>query len=356
MINPSDHPDEQRRKALPWRLRFLLALGGRLSPVQPDERRLILRSARRNGCEGVIALLWLCGWTFFIIAMARQSPPKAVYDISIFTLMGAIGVGVGCFVLYSLTARDELCVEVDRLTYTLRALLPLRRRSVALSQVRNVQLVEMRDRGSVSGHAIRVISADPDIIFGRSESDTTLAPIARQLRERIEHLTGRALEPAPRLQQVEQETRERHARVKAAALESVGAKSETELESDPERKRAAVKYMIEQSVNHAMHRETAEPNVPALPGPPGPLNNAFRAVVSWCAALVWMLFAVIWIGATIGLIARTIAHRNWMMIVVLVPFVGISLLMALVLWGGLSTAAQGIAKGIRKLFGRDQRD
>ena len=96
-------------------------------------------------------------------------------------------------------------------------------------------------------------------------------------------------------------------------------------------------------------------NIPDLPGPSGPLNNIFKTLVSWCAAAVWMLFAIIWIGATIGLIARTITHRNWTMIVVLVPFVGISLLMALVLWAGISTAGSGVAKGVRKIFGRDRR-
>ena len=68
-----------------------------------------------------------------------------------------------------------------------------------------------------------------------------------------------------------------------------------------------------------------------------------------------MTVAVIWIGATIGLIAQMIARRNWIMIFPLVPLVGVSLFMALVLWSGISAVASGIAKGARKIFGRDPR-
>jgi hypothetical protein len=304
---------------------------------------LVLTHTPRNGCGGTFCLLWLSGWGFGTVSVARDVIAKHdVRGLPIVLLMSAMWVAIACVVLFCFFTRDQLRVEAGRVTYTRRILLAHWSRTVDARDVRNVELRQIARKGGTDD-VIAVETPDRTLRFGRALDPGTLVPQATEIRAAVQRETGRPLDPAPALEAARDRVRARHDRILGGALAAAGVQSEQDLDLRPDLKRVAVKRARELAIEEAIGQ-----NRPNSDKPEGPL----RTLVGWFAAVIWTGVAVVWVLTAVTFTAHSIRDRDVASIFILIPIDGIALGFVFFLYIIARVCAEGSLKLLRRALGR----
>src|SRR5262249_51767855 len=147
----------------------------------------------------IFAAAWLCAWTGGMAVMIRQqiAAPETGSWLVVLLVMGAPELLVLGFTIYSFTARDELVIEGNELRYVRRAVVAVRRWTVGLRRVDQVDLRTPPAGRDRTQRAVEISGDGRSIVFAQGLTDGMLVVWGRLIRTRIEHETARPLPPAP---------------------------------------------------------------------------------------------------------------------------------------------------------------
>lgn len=109
--------------------------------------------------------------------------------------MSLIDLAAWGYAVYSLFATDQIRVDREKLVYTRRVLIPIRRRQVLLTRIANVDLRTI-PTGKRTQTIIRIDADDGGLSFGIGVDPEELARWAQPLRERV-MAAARHTMPAP---------------------------------------------------------------------------------------------------------------------------------------------------------------
>jgi hypothetical protein len=126
------------------------------------------------------------------------------------------------------------------------------------------------------------------------------------------------------------------------AIAAVGAKSEAELEHNPQRKRLAMEHAARQMRDEAL-------------GVAQPVESRSEIKVStgseaagYVAFAVWIVFSAIWIFSTIGVTVQMAVQRRWIAIFPLIPMWGVSFILGMFLYAAIHVLWENISNAFRK--------
>lgn len=194
--------------------------GGDLRGEQEGES-LVLQHAPRDGCGALFIIPWNIGWTIAIVFTARQvaghPDPHGLFWLAVMSL---IGLGMWGYSVYGLFATDQIRVDRERLVYTRRVLIPIRRREFLLTRIANVDL-RIVPAGEKTQTIIRIDADDGGLSFGKGFDPEELARWAKLLRERV-MAAARHTMPAPlHIDHVENTKLSRHQQAIEIVLKSM---------------------------------------------------------------------------------------------------------------------------------------
>jgi hypothetical protein len=314
---------------------------------------------------GIFMLLWLFGWGYGTVAITRQvaaDPDGRGFFAAGLMLVIAIAILVGA--ITKLFRVEELAVQGNLLTLTRRVIIPVRRRTVMLQRLQGIDLRAAPVSGPLvigprrnapaptsrrpPKYALEILTDDGQrILFGTGVLRGVLVEWGKRLRERVEKTRNRTLAPAPQLAAAEAQSRERTQQLLAETLAAVGARSEADLERDPELKRRAANYAMERMLRRAVTDDnwdqTASSRAPAAPQRP------IEKAGSWVALGAWLVISAIWIFGTIGVAVRAIILRQWWAIFPLVPLIAFSLVLSIPLLATASMARDALRNAMRRV-------
>ena len=237
---PTPHPQPPVIKVL------TTIAGGDLRGEQEGES-LVLQHAPRDGCSAIIVILWSIFWTAFVLFMAREvarhPDPRGISCLAVAALMDVAAWG---YAIYSLFATDQIRVDRERLVYTRRVLIPIRRREVLLTRIENVDLrtTPTRERTQTT---IRIDADDGILSFGKGVDPEELARWAKLLRERV-MASARHTMPAPvQMEQVEDTKLRRHQQAMEIVLNSMHVTPE-QVAADPALRRKVMERVANSEV------------------------------------------------------------------------------------------------------------
>lgn len=116
--------------------------------IEDDGRSLTFHHFARDPAGAIFGTLWLGGWMFGMVVIARGSPwPWPAHDLLILAAMLGIWFLAGYCVLAALVQYNRLIVTPDSITYTEQVLFYSSSKSIALSDVKEVSLQQKPRRG-----------------------------------------------------------------------------------------------------------------------------------------------------------------------------------------------------------------
>ena len=124
--------------------------------------------------------------------VVRHPDPRGIFALA---LMSLIDLAAWGYAVYSLFATDQIRVDREKLVYTRRVLIPIRRRQVLLTRIANVDLRTI-PTGKRTQTIIRIDADDGGLSFGIGVDPEELARWAQPLRERV-MAAARHTMPAP---------------------------------------------------------------------------------------------------------------------------------------------------------------
>jgi hypothetical protein len=311
-------------------------------PTSVQNKHLVLRCGSRNGCGGVLGVLWLLGWTAMLSAIFRDVWSKRdLYGFVLFAALGGVTAIIAAFIVRSSLPGEELRVEGDKVILRRRRRLfyaPVR--VVNVADVTNITMLGVTPAtASGTGQFIVIEAGEARIIFGRGTDAFQLALWARLLRSRVQTFIGRALPADAALERFEAERRQRQERIQAQALAAVGARSVTELTNDPARQQAAVRKARELTIAEMCGI------TPAAKSPTSLLGQ----IVRWLVAAVFLFIMVPWILGVVGLTIQALQHPRVVMILVL-PILWVPTLFFLyAIFSVIKSAVVGVMRWLKRL-------
>jgi len=237
---PTPHPQSPVKKVL------TAIAGGDLRGEQ-EGQTLVLQHAPRDGCGAIIVFLWSIVWTIAVVfvarEVARQPDPRGFFALALVSLMDLAAWG---FAVYGLFASDEIRVDRERLVYTRRVLIPIRRREVLLTRIANVDLRTI-PTGERTQTIIRIDADEGGLSFGKGVDPEELANWAKLLRERV-MTSARHTMPAPvHIDHVEDTKLRRHQQAMDIVLTSMHLTPE-QVAADPALRRKVMERVANSEV------------------------------------------------------------------------------------------------------------
>jgi len=220
--------------------------GGDLRGAQEGEA-LVLQHAPRDGCAALILIPISIIWIAVIVSMALDAARHpAPYDIFWLAVISLMVLGMWGYVIYSLFATDQIRVDGERLVYTRRVLIPIRRREVLLTRIANVDLRTI-PTGERTQTIIRIDTDGGSLSFGKGIDPEELANWAKLLRERV-MTSARHTMPAPlHIDQVEDAKQSRHQQAMEIVLNSMHVTTE-QVATDPALQRKVMERVANSEV------------------------------------------------------------------------------------------------------------
>lgn len=285
---PTPHPQ-------PPVIKVLTAIAGGDLRGEQEGESLVLQHAPREGCGVFIVIPWSIIWTAFIVFMARDivrhPDPRGIFALALMSLMDLAAWG---YAVYSLFATDQIRVDREKLVYTRRVLIPIRRREFLLTRIANVDLRTI-PTGERTQTIIWIDADDGGLSFGKGVDPEELARWAQPLRERV-MAAARHTMPAPfQMDHVEDTKLRRHQQAIEIVLNSMHVTPE-QVAADP----ALWRKIMERVANSEVFLRNEERSKKAKAGyqPRSRLGKALSREYNQlgCGASL-LLFALMGVGA-----------------------------------------------------------
>jgi hypothetical protein len=335
-MTPTPQPPPQ-----PWRARAVDAVIGGTTSMAREQDALVLRHSPGNGCAGIFVVCWLLGWGTGVVYMARETvKTPELRAILVLLLVAGVWLVIAGNGLFNSFARDELRVDNRRIKYRRVVIVTLRRWEAALFDVTGVDVINASSRRSSAQPALAIrLAGGGQRLFGSGATDEILARWAVAVREHIGHATGRHLAVSEQASQILADDAERHRRIVRDALDSVGVRDESELKDRPELQHKAIEHTRESALAESMARY-------------GPKRDQRgKSKLLGCAAeIVYTIFGVGWVGATLGATVKLVIERKWTMIPMLIALWGIGLILGFIALVIISVNFKKLWTGIGKLW------
>ena len=276
-------------------MKVLTAIAGGDMRGEQEGESLVLEHAPRDGCGALFIIPWNIGWTVAIVFVARQvaghPDPHGIFWLAVMSL---IGLAMWCYSVYGLSATDEIRVDRERLVYTRRVLIPVRRREFLLTRIANVDLriIPTRERTQT---IIRIDADDGGLSFGKGVDPEELARWAQPLRERVMAAARHTMPDPFQMDHVEDTKLRRHHQAMEIVLTSMHVTPE-QVEADP----ALRRKVMERVANSEVFLRNEERSKKAKAGyqPRSRLGKALSREYNQlgCGASL-LLFALMGVGA-----------------------------------------------------------
>ena len=158
--------------------------------IEDDGRNLTFHHFDRDPAGAIFGTLWLGGWMFGMVIIARGSPwPWPARELLILAAMLGIWFLVGYCVLATLIQHNRLIVTADSITRIERVLINSSSKSIALSDVMDVSVQEKTRRGGpyhVIVAASRSGRRPKTIIFGDGLDRPLLIDCMLRIQQRVD--------------------------------------------------------------------------------------------------------------------------------------------------------------------------
>ena len=202
-------------------IKILTAIaGGDLRGEQKGES-LVLQHAPRDGCGALLVIPGSIAWAAFLVFMARDvarhPDPRSIFWLTVLSLIDVVAFGYG---IYSLFATDQIRVDRERLVYTRRVLVPIRRHEMLLTRIENVDLRTIPTRATTRT-TIRIDAGDGSLSFGKGVDPEELARWAKLLRDRVMSYAKHTMPPPTQIDYVEDAKLSRHQQATEIVLNSM---------------------------------------------------------------------------------------------------------------------------------------
>lgn len=170
--------------------------------MQQSGDRLFLSLRSRQWGRGCALLLWLVGWTVgcvFLAGMVRKDPK--LFNILFAVPFWASWIFVFFLVLKSFFQRDQLILSADGIDMTRRVLVPIRARSVPLSEIQGFatysQVIDSESNDREWGIEMRTLGKP--LRFFQGLPDQERVWLEHQLNELLTRLRGSAVHATVRV-------------------------------------------------------------------------------------------------------------------------------------------------------------
>jgi|GEM_PF-6194377 len=237
---PTPHPQ-------PPVIKVLTAIAGGDLRAEKEGESLVLQHAPRDGCGALFVIPWSIGWTIGVVFMARQvAGHPDLHGIFWLAVMSLIDLAAWGYSVYSLFATDQIRVDRERLVYTRRVLIPIRRREFLLTRIANVDLRTIPTRESTQT-IIRIDTDGGGLSFGKGIDPEKLARWAKLLREQVMAAAMHTMPPPTQIDFVEDTKLSRHQQAMEIVLTSMHLTPQ-QVEADPALQRKVMERVANSEV------------------------------------------------------------------------------------------------------------